>query len=179
MRYEVLERYEDNGGENLNKLKDGTPLRIRIHPEDTPVRDMLVAIVVAGYDMGGFNSLEPANPLCATSAVHSASSLTAKKALQYLLFDEADQRGWFQRFRGVPDTRVPNWAGANHIYGRPVRLMVTASTEVPGAFDMETAIYEKEIGAITDLMGRTQGAIPRVQGELKPRTLRERLSWRR
>ncbi len=162
MKYEVLKRYENNGHHNPFNFADGTPMKIRIFPEDASPKQMLTALVMAAYGRGGWSTTMGLGGL---AAIGSPDELSIQEAQRYLGYSTPDQRGPLQHLRRVPDNRTPNGVHAGFINGRAVRLSVYASDENPGAFDMNTHTYIADVGPIDELMDMAQQLIPFVQRE--------------
>lgn len=144
MRYEVLHKAPQHDPQFLA----GTPLEIRLHPEDTDVRQMFVALVQAAYEMGG------ARHIGGHLEVDAPDTLSEKEALRTFSYDSKwSLWGWV---RGIPDTRIPVEVGVGYIHGRAIRFWFRQSEEVPGTYDWNTILFLDEVGSMDNLFARAQ-----------------------
>lgn len=143
MRYEVLKKYEPQPGRANVGIPNGTPLEVRIFPENTDVRSLFVAMVQSAYEMDGTPGLG------GLAALHEPNFITAEEAKRWIRYDS--ERSLIERILRRPDTRVPKGISADHIKGRAVKLMVAQSTKVPGTYEMATHVFAREVGSIDRL----------------------------
>tara|TARA_Y100000310_G_scaffold294083_1_gene324248 strand:- start:6442 stop:6900 length:459 start_codon:yes stop_codon:yes gene_type:complete len=148
MRYEVLNTYEPQpGGANFG-IPAGTPLDVRIFPENTDVRKLFVSMVQSAYEMDGTPGLG------GLATINEPDSISEKEAAKFIQYDS--KRSLTDKILRRPDTRVPKEIRAKNIRGRKTELNVYQSEEVSEAYEMAAHVFAREVGSIDRLFALTQ-----------------------
>jgi hypothetical protein len=140
MRYEALSRYEPRPEGPTTCIPAGSPLGIRIFPEDTDIHRFFVAMVQAAYEMKGTPALG------GLDAIDAPSEISAGQAENYLQF--SSRRSLWSIISRKPDTRVPTGIHADFIHGHAVRLHIFPDQAIPGTYEMATIAFIQDVGPI-------------------------------
>ncbi|MFA6088302.1 MAG: hypothetical protein WC755_00430 [Candidatus Woesearchaeota archaeon] len=140
MRYEVLEKYNPKPNEANAGIPTGTPLEVRIIPEETNLRQLFTAMVQSAYEMEGTPGLG------GIATLNEPNSITQKDAERYILYDS--QRTFTDKILRRPDIRVPRGIMADNIKGRAVKLNVFESKKINGTYEMSAYTFARDVGSI-------------------------------
>ena len=174
MRHEIIERYTPPPNGDGSGPREGTIMRVRIYPEDTPVRLALTALVMGTYDLSRDFGVRGLGGL---GALGSPKRLSVDDAATCFRYEEEDQRTNLERWRGLPDVRDPSRVRAGFLHGYAMKLDVQASNEVLGSYDMPTHVFVDQVGPIDSLFQRVEALLPFAEQELAKSPLRR--SWER
>lgn len=148
MRYEVLSKYEPKpGGANVG-IPQGTPLGIRIFPEDKDVKKLFVAMVQSAYEMNGTYGLG------GLAVLNEPASISKKEAEKYIDYDS--ERSLVDRILRRKDNRIPKGVKADYINGSAVKLYIYPSDSVLDAYEMSTIAFCRDVGSIDELFKLTE-----------------------
>jgi len=151
MKYEILERYEPQPDGANAGIPAGTPMEVRIIPENTDVRQLFVAMVQSAYEMDGTSGLG------GLATIGEPESISEKEAGKFIIYDS--ERTLVDKILRRPDIRIPKEIRASNIRGRATKLNVYESKEVSGAYDMATHVFERDVGSIDELFELTKEKI--------------------
>ncbi|MDD9953067.1 MAG: hypothetical protein OXR66_01915 [Candidatus Woesearchaeota archaeon] len=162
MRYKVTELFPET--DDTPGYTSGTPMKVRVYPEETPARNILIGLLQSAYDMS--RKISP---------VEGIEALAVGDAAKQLTYEEEDSRTRLEKLKGAPDIRVPTGARAGYIHGLPVKLQITAAEDATDAYDVATHVFERDIGSTETLFEMVEDALPSIEQELAKPTWRERL----
>ena len=148
MRYEVLSKYKPQpGGANV-EIPPGTPLDVRIIPENTDVRQLFVAMIQSAYEMDGTPGLR------GLATLNEPDTISEKEAAKFIQY--GSKRSLTDLILRRPDATLPKGVRADHIRGKATKLNVYESKELSGAYEMGAYVFAREVGSIDRLFELTQ-----------------------
>ena len=151
MRYEYPEHFtaeeKKQLPESLQEVLQGT-LTVIIHPEQTNISQLFIALIQSAYEMKG-------NPgLGGLAALNSPDSISKREAAKYILYDT--KRPIIDRIRMRPDNRTPFLVGVDYINGRAVKLLIYEYAKDPITYEMAAHRFTENVGSIDELFRLTQ-----------------------
>src|SRR3989338_409507 len=151
MRYEYPEHFtaeeKKQLPESLQEVLQGT-LTVIIHPEQTNISQLFIALIQSAYEMKG-------NPgLGGLAALNSHDSISKRAAAKYLLYDTKSPI--LDSLRMRPDNRPPFLVGVDYINGRAVKLLIYEYAKDPITYEMAAHRFTENVGSIDELFRLTQ-----------------------